>query len=573
MKQAIVYTPTTSEKLTWLAQQSDRTYNETVATTVAGLASGTAVPRTAYASEDAPAGDSMLKKLTQWRTDPSWACVPLGVQRPALGETMGAVARWNAVREQHLADIVKADVERKRWREKVQKWKTGIGAWQARLRKGKRPAHPGPCKGLPRRAERGNPDETRLFKKRTERERSGTHQFSCTGDQLLVQQIDRPKMRRKEAIRFEHAPGHWVKVSLPGSLMLASHVYLAPGESIAKAQVRERLPTRARSARNPATHTAIAKRAPSERAYRCIITIGRKAPRMRDPGGRWAGGDPGTTHPCTFIVDGESEPRFVDFPEHRIDPLQLAIDKEVTSRRHQRRGSRRWQASWNRHKHLDRKLRNLCDDTIVKALHKLLDHIDAIGYEHTQWKNLIASAKGTSLFPGTNVAAKRALNRRIAAVAPGRMRLKLASMCAKRGVWLDMTKPAHSSTTCNQCGKTSKKNRPSQAAFKCIECGHEDHADANGAKNHRETGRSAVWKRLHRQNERFDEKCEKRGDTGVPSAPKGGVRSGCPDAEHERAKGHRGWRRETLDQSTRNGVKPNRNAVDGRTRTAQERSV
>ena len=534
MKQAIAYTPTTSEKLTWFAQQSDRTYNETVATTLAGLASGAAVPRIAYASEDAPAGDSMLKKLTQWRTNPSWACVPLGVQRPALGEVMGAVARWDAVREQHFADIVKADVERKRWREKVEKWKTRIGAWQARARKGKRPAHPGPCKGVPRRAERGNPDETRLFKKRIERERSGTHQFSCTGDQLLIQQIERPKLRRKEAIRFEGAPGHWVKVSLPSSLMLASHVYLAPGESIAKAQVRERLPTRALSARSEATHTAIAKRTPGERAYRCIITIGRKAPRMRDPGGRWAGGDPGTTHPCTFIVDGESEHRFVDFPEHRIGPLQVAIENEVASRRHQRRGSRRWQASWSRHKRLDRKLRNICDDTIVKALRKLLDQIDAIGYEDTQWKNLIASAKGTSLCPGTNVAAKRALNRRIAAVAPGRMRLKLASMCAKRGVWLDMTKPAYSSTTCNQCGKTSKKNRPSQTVFKCIECGHEDHADANGAKNHRETGRSSVWKRLHRQNERFDEKAAHGGTRVFPLPQKGksGAGARTPNTNH-----------------------------------------
>ncbi|MEW1914774.1 zinc ribbon domain-containing protein, partial [Kitasatospora sp. NPDC085895] len=37
--------------------------------------------------------------------------------------------------------------------------------------------------------------------------------------------------------------------------------------------------------------------------------------------------------------------------------------------------------------------------------------------------------------------------------------------------------------TCPECGHASKENRPDQATFRCVGCGHQAHADTVGAIN------------------------------------------------------------------------------------------
>lgn len=48
--------------------------------------------------------------------------------------------------------------------------------------------------------------------------------------------------------------------------------------------------------------------------------------------------------------------------------------------------------------------------------------------------------------------------------------------------------PQYTSQTCNSCGGVDKANRLSQSKFKCVECGHEENADENAAKNIKELG-------------------------------------------------------------------------------------
>jgi IS605 OrfB family transposase len=57
-----------------------------------------------------------------------------------------------------------------------------------------------------------------------------------------------------------------------------------------------------------------------------------------------------------------------------------------------------------------------------------------------------------------------------------------------KGVPLILVDPAHTSQRCNVCGHTEKSNRKNQSEFYCKWCGHNDHADCNGAKNIREKG-------------------------------------------------------------------------------------
>src|SRR5689334_16594651 len=55
---------------------------------------------------------------------------------------------------------------------------------------------------------------------------------------------------------------------------------------------------------------------------------------------------------------------------------------------------------------------------------------------------------------------------------------------AKRaGVPVCFVDPRNTSRECRACGCTDKKNRPNQATFKCIGCGHEAPADINAARN------------------------------------------------------------------------------------------
>ena len=42
---------------------------------------------------------------------------------------------------------------------------------------------------------------------------------------------------------------------------------------------------------------------------------------------------------------------------------------------------------------------------------------------------------------------------------------------------------AYSSQECFMCGHTDKGNRKTQSEFKCLQCGHENHADHNAAQN------------------------------------------------------------------------------------------
>ena len=521
VKQTIPYSPTTSEGLTWLAQQSDRTYNQTVRTALDALEQGQTLPRMAHANKDegTPAGESLLKKLTSWRIEESWRNVPMGIQRAALGEAANAVARWNAVRDDHASDIVEAAKRAEEWPNVIETWKDKIRTWNTKGRKGKRPEHPGRCQGIPRRAVRGNPDEHRLFRQRKVRERTGTHRLACAGDQLQIHEVE----PEQESPKSKHdAPGRVVNIKLPRGIDVAHNVYLAPGESVAKVEVRERIPRREKSMRPGKTrgtpHVPVHTRTPAQRAYRCIVTIGRRAPRQRNPGGCWAGDDPGVVNPMTLVVAGQDEPIYVKLPETRIKAWQKGIETEVELRRRYRRNSRNWKNSWNRQKTLDKKIRNVCNDAVIQTLARILDNIDALALEDTQWENLVKSARGTSLDPGKNVAAKRALNRRIAAIAPGHLRVKLQSMCARRGVWLVLTNPAKSSITCNECKHVDGKSRPKQADFQCTACRHTDHADANAAKNHRDRGQELLWKRLHAANKRHTEKMEKEGTRVRPSS-------------------------------------------------------
>jgi putative transposase len=96
---------------------------------------------------------------------------------------------------------------------------------------------------------------------------------------------------------------------------------------------------------------------------------------------------------------------------------------------------------------------------------------------------MTASARGTVDAPGRNVRQKAGLNRAILAKGWGGFLLRLEHVAGYHGTEIVKVDPAYTSQTCHACKHIAPESRESQAVFRCVACGHEDHADVNAAKN------------------------------------------------------------------------------------------
>jgi putative transposase len=102
--------------------------------------------------------------------------------------------------------------------------------------------------------------------------------------------------------------------------------------------------------------------------------------------------------------------------------------------------------------------------------------------EDLKVKSMSASAKGTVDKPGKNVKRKSALNRSILDQGWYELRRQIEYKMSWLGGRVVLVHPAGTSQTCSCCGHVSTENRPSQALFYCVKCGHTENADVNAAK-------------------------------------------------------------------------------------------
>jgi putative transposase len=78
--------------------------------------------------------------------------------------------------------------------------------------------------------------------------------------------------------------------------------------------------------------------------------------------------------------------------------------------------------------------------------------------------------------------AKAGLNRGILASCWGILGTRTQQKSVASGVTIIYVDPRFTSQQCRVCGHTAPENRDSQA-FRCVSCGHADHADVNAARN------------------------------------------------------------------------------------------
>jgi putative transposase len=190
--------------------------------------------------------------------------------------------------------------------------------------------------------------------------------------------------------------------------------------------------------------------------------------------GRQIGLDVGVARFAT-TSDGEviPNPRFT-----RESETELAVAQQALARK--KRGSSNRRRAKMKVAEVHRKIRNRRADFHHKTARALVSECDVIALESLRIASMTRSASGTLEVPGTNVAAKRGLNKSILDAGWAQFANILVGKAEEAARHIVFVNPAYTSIDCHQCG--ARCTRPRQDTVICPEHGAMD-ADVNGARN------------------------------------------------------------------------------------------
>jgi IS605 OrfB family transposase len=220
-----------------------------------------------------------------------------------------------------------------------------------------------------------------------------------------------------------------------------------------------------------------------DRAGRWHVAFSAPQPAVaRRSTGAAVGVDLGVANTAT-TSDGEHLhiPRWRPSEERRLVHLQRQLAR-------QRKGSKRRARTKHAVGVLYARAADRRRDWAEKTSTDLIRRCDLVVFEDLRVKDMLRSARGNLEAPGRNVRAKAALNRRIAASAWATLVRRTRQKAEASGAVVVLVEARYTSQTCSACGHLAAENRPSQAVFACVACGHGEHADVNAAKNVRARG-------------------------------------------------------------------------------------
>jgi putative transposase len=179
-----------------------------------------------------------------------------------------------------------------------------------------------------------------------------------------------------------------------------------------------------------------------------------------------------------------------------IAPLANFKNHEQRLKKYQRRMSHKVKFSnnWKKEKakanQIYTDIANARKDFLHKTTTTICKNHALVCIEDLQVSNLSKSSKGTIENPGKNVKAKSGLNKAILDQGWREFRRQLEYKIAWNGGMVIAVPAQYTSQTCPNvlCGHIGKENRKTQAQFKCVSCGYENHADLVGAINILERG-------------------------------------------------------------------------------------
>lgn len=186
-----------------------------------------------------------------------------------------------------------------------------------------------------------------------------------------------------------------------------------------------------------------------------------------------------------------SEGECLELPIDRIKKLESKLAKEQRLLARKTLRSKNYEKQKLRVAKAYARITNLRKDRLHKITSSIAKSHGIVVLEDLKIKNMTASASGTIAKPGRKVAQKRGLNRAILQQGWSEFERQLSYKLAWSGGELRKV-PAHfTSQACSCCGHVSSKNR-NKERFKCVSCGHVDHADVNAAKNILALGQSVT---------------------------------------------------------------------------------
>ena len=150
--------------------------------------------------------------------------------------------------------------------------------------------------------------------------------------------------------------------------------------------------------------------------------------------------------------------------------------------------SNSWKKAKAKVQRLHTHIANSRKDYLHKATTTISQNHAMVCIEDLQVRNMSKSAAGTIDAPGRNVRAKSGLNKAILDQGWFEFRRQLEYKLAWTGGMLVAVPPQNTSRTCPCGGHVSKDNRKTQAQFLCVQCGHSENADVDGAINVLERG-------------------------------------------------------------------------------------
>lgn len=184
--------------------------------------------------------------------------------------------------------------------------------------------------------------------------------------------------------------------------------------------------------------------------------------------------------------------------------VDLGITSPAVDSRGRQYGGEHWRGVEERRFELRRRLQSKGTKSAKRHLRKLSGRQKRFrkDCDHVLSKRLVGSVQSgaTLVFEElTNIRRRakmrKAQRRRLHGWSFAQLQAFVTYKAEARGVKVGFVDPRYTSQKCSRCGHIERGNRPSQAEFRCKECGYECHADYNAAVNIREdylTLRAAV---------------------------------------------------------------------------------
>ena len=169
-----------------------------------------------------------------------------------------------------------------------------------------------------------------------------------------------------------------------------------------------------------------------------------------------------------------SNPKFFRSLEEKLVKAQRILSRRQERAIQQKKPlyeAKNYQKQRRKVARIHEKIVNARTDYLQKISTNIIKSQDVIGLEDLKVVNMVKN---------------RHLSKAISESSWSQFRTMLEYKANWYGKQVIAVDPHCTSQRCNQCGHTAKENRLSQAEFKCISCGHTDHADLNASKNIRD---------------------------------------------------------------------------------------